>query len=143
MARREWTVDDLAAGFAEAAQTARCLPRVGVQSYFNVWPAIIRQQWELLSHEEIEMRPIPPSPQAIERMMQAMSWVQWLDVEDRHLVWMRAKNVAWNRIARRFGCNRATAWRRWKKAIQLVADSLNVAADALPMRRSEQVSQAE
>lgn len=143
MARHEWTVDDLAARFAEAAKTARRLPRVGVQGYFNVWPAIIRQQWETLSNEEPEMRPIPPSPEAIERMMQTMRWVQWLEVDDRHLVWMRAKDVPWNRIARRFGCNRVTAWRRWTKALQIVADKVTASTAGVVVMRSEQMSHAE
>lgn len=125
MARRDWTVEDVAARFAEATRTARRLPPVPVQGYFNVWPTIIRQQWETLSHEAIPMRPVPPSPEAIERMEEAMRWVQWLEVEDRHLVWMRAKDVPWNRIARRFGCNRTTAWRRWQKALQVVSNRIN------------------
>jgi len=125
MARRDWTIDEVAARFAQAAQTARRLPPVHVQGYFNVWPAIIRQQWETLSHEPIPMRPISPSPEAIERMEEAMRWVQWLEVDDRHLVWMRAKDVAWSRVARRFGCNRATAWRRWRMALEAVVVRLS------------------
>ena len=125
MVRREWTIDEVAAQFAEAVHTARRLPPVRVQGYFNVWPAIVRQQWETLSDEVVEMRPMSPPPDAIERLMQAMCWVQWLEVEGRQLVWMRAKDVAWNRIARRFGCNRTTAWRRWQKALQIVSDRLN------------------
>ena len=124
MARGDWTIDEVAARFAEAAHTAQRLPSVRVQGYFNVWPTIVRQQWETLSHEPIPMRPIPPSPEAIERMEEAMRWVQWLEVGDRHLVWMRAKDVAWNRIARRFGCNRATAWRRWRRALDAVVARL-------------------
>lgn len=128
MARRDWTTNEVAAFFAEAAQTARRLPPVRVQGYFNVWPAIVRQQWETFPDEGAEMRPMPPLPDAIERLMRAMHWVQFLEVEDRHLVWMRARDVAWNRIARRFGCNRTTAWRRWKLAVQVVVEQLNAKA---------------
>ena len=124
MARGDWTIDAVAARFAEAAQTARRLPAVRVQGYFNVWPTIVRQQWETLSHEPMPMRPIPPSPEAIERMEEVMRWVQWLEVDDRHLVWMRAKDVAWNRVARRFGCNRATAWRCWRRALDAIVARL-------------------
>ena len=35
-------------------------------------------------------RPMPPSPKAVERMLETMRWVQWLEFEQRHLVWMRA-----------------------------------------------------
>lgn len=70
-------------------------------------------------------RPLPPTPQAIDRMMETMRWVQWLDVEQRHLVWMRAKQYEWKVICRRFGCERTTAWRRWQRALQMVAERLN------------------
>ena len=42
----EWTTEDVAARFAEAAETGRRLPRVKVQGYFNVWPAFAREVWE-------------------------------------------------------------------------------------------------
>jgi hypothetical protein len=38
--------------------------------------------------------------------------VQWLEVEQRHLVWMRAKRYGWRDITIRFACDRTTAWRR-------------------------------
>jgi len=31
-----------------------------------------------------------------------MRWVQWLEEEQRHLVWMRAKRYDWHTIGRRF-----------------------------------------
>jgi hypothetical protein len=61
-------------------------------------------------------------------MLEAMGWVQWLEVESRHLVWMRADNYDWNQIGRRFGCCRTTAWRRWKLSIQIVVEQLNAQA---------------
>ena len=121
----EWTMDDVAARFAEAAETARRLPPVRVQGYFNTWPAFVREEWERYSSEEREYRPIPPSPEAIDRMLEAMRWTLWIEVEARHLVWMRAKQREWKDICRRFGCDRTTAWRRWQKALKVVADRLN------------------
>ena len=38
----ELTMDDVAARFAEAAETGRRLPQVRMQGYFNVWPAFMR-----------------------------------------------------------------------------------------------------
>jgi hypothetical protein len=57
---------------------------------------------------------LPPTPQAIDRMLETMRWVQWLEVEQRHLVWMRAKRYELARHHRRFACDRTTAWRRWQ-----------------------------
>ncbi|GIK75901.1 MAG: hypothetical protein BroJett021_48890 [Chloroflexota bacterium] len=124
----EWTVEVVADRFAEAAETSRRLPRVTVQGYFNVWPAFARDAWEAYPEDEHVYRPLPPSPQAIEQMLETMRWVQWLEVEQRHLIWMRAKHYEWKFICRRFGCERTTAWRRWQRALQIVAERLNESA---------------
>ena len=121
----DWTIDGVAARFAEAAETGRRLPRVRVQGYFNVWPAIVRDGWEGFDDKDYEYRPLPPTPEAIERMLETMRWMQWLEVEQRHLVWMRAKHYEWKFICRRLGRDRTTAWRRWQKALQIVVDHLN------------------
>jgi hypothetical protein len=98
-----------------------------VQGYFNTWPPIVRQAWEVLGADDAICRSFPPSPQAVERMLEAMRWVQWLEVEQRHLVWMRADGYRWREITRRFGCDRTTAWRRWNIALLLVSERLNLA----------------
>jgi len=121
------TVDDVAARFAEAVETGRRLPRVRVQGYFNVWPAFARDQWEAMDKDDHHLPRIPPDPRAIERMMETMRWVQWLEVEQRHLVWMRARQYEWKDICRRFGCCTKTAFRRWKTALQFVVDRLDEA----------------
>ena len=127
MARRDisWTIEDVASRFHEAVVTARRLPPVRVQGYFNTWPQIVRQPWEMLGLEDQGYRPFPPSPQAVERMLEVMRWVQWLEVEQRHLVWMRAKRFDWVEISKRFACDRTTAWRRWKRDMQVLTDLLN------------------
>lgn len=126
-ARRVWTVDDLAARFEEAASTGRRLPPVRVQGYFNTWPAFVRKEWEAFAANERVYRPFPPSPVDIDRMLEAMRWVQWLEVEKRHLVWMRAKRYGWRDISIRFACSTKTAQRHWQRAIQTVTDHLNEA----------------
>lgn len=121
----EWTMEDVAARFADAAETGRRLPPVRVQGYFNVWPAFARKEWEGFTDRDYEYRPLPPTPEAIDRMLEAMRWVQWLEEEQRHLIWMRAKQHEWKDICRRIGCDRTTAWRRWQKALQVVVQHLN------------------
>ena len=120
-----WTIEDVAARFEEAASTGRRLPPVRVQGYFNCWPAIVRQQWERLSADEQPRHYFPPSPDAIDRMLETMRWMQWLEVEQRHLVWMRSDRQPWRNICGRFGCDRTTAWRRWQRALEIVATQLN------------------
>lgn len=127
MARTDplWTPDAVADRFTEAAVTARRLPPVRVQGYFNAWPVIVRSEWERMSADERPSYYFPPEPLDIDRMLEVMRWVRWLEVEQRHLVWMRAKNYDWKSICRRFACDRSTAWRRWQRALQTIADHLN------------------
>lgn len=120
----EWTLEQVAERFREAAETAHRLPPVRVQGYFNTWPAIRRERWEAYFDGERVLH-IPPSPDAIDRMEETMRWVLWLSEADRHLVWMRAEECEWNDIARRFGCSRATAWRRWRRALSVVVVRLS------------------
>ena len=119
----EWTIHEVAARFAEAAETARSLPPARVQGYANVWPALLRAAPERHAGE-VGRYHVQPSPAAIDRMLEVMRWVQWLDPESRHLVWMRADRYEWQQICRKVGCDRSTAWRRWKRALMVVAVQL-------------------
>ncbi len=41
---------------------------------------------------------------------------------------MRAKGYGWREITLRFACDRTTAWRRWQRALEIVAGRLNETA---------------
>jgi hypothetical protein len=114
-----WTPEAVADRFREAADTARRLPPVRVQGYFNLWPPVVQ------SYPREASEHLPPLPAAIDRMEEAMRWVLWLSVGQRKLVWMRADDYDWRDICRRLGCDRTTAWRHWKKALAVVAEHLN------------------
>lgn len=133
----QWTLEDVANRFREAVETGRRLPPVRVQGYFSVWPPIVRTQWELFASEDREYRPLPPTPDAIDRMMEVIRWIQWLEMEQRHLVWMRAKNYEWDQVGRRFGCCRTTAWRRWKLALEIIVLQLNTCVADRPKRMGQ------
>ena len=124
-AHTQWTVEQVANRFAEAAWTAHRLPRMGPRGYFNPWMTTAFQVPDRYPDPERLYRPLPPSPQDVERMLEAMRWVQWLEVEQRHLVWMRANRYEWQQIGRRFACDRNTASRRWHRVMELVAWRLN------------------
>ena len=120
-----WTCGQVADRFTDAAATARRLPPVKVQGYFNCWPALARSEWESYSAEEAPRVRFPPTPQDIERMLETMRWVLWLEVEQRHLVWMRAKRYGWREIGIRFACCTRTAQRHWQMSIFEVVEQLN------------------
>lgn len=120
----KWTMDAVAARFAEAAETARRLPSGRGQGYFNSWSMLAFQAPDRYPDPQHIGRPISPGPADIERMLETMRWVQWLDPESRHIVWMRADRYGWKEVCRRIGCDRSTAWRRWKRALMVVAAQL-------------------
>jgi hypothetical protein len=120
----EWTIHEVAARFAEAAETARSLPPARVQGYANVWDVLLRTAPERRAAEEGRYH-LPPTPAAIDRMLEVMRWVQWLDIESRHIVWMRADRCEWSQIAKRFGCAVRTVQRRRNIALSIVTEHLN------------------
>ena len=121
----EWTMDAVAARFAEAAETARRLPPVRVQGYFNSWSMLAFQVPDRYPDPQRICRPMPPSPAAIDQMLEVMRWVQWLDPESRHIVWMRADRCEWQQICRKVGCDRTTAWRKWKRGLMTLSAHLS------------------
>jgi len=134
-----WTIDVVAERFTEAARTARRLPRVTVQGYVSTWPVVAQSELEAYPDRERLYRLPPPSPKDVDLMLEVMQWVQVLELDERHLVWMRAKRFDWREIGKRFGCDRTTAWRRWKRDMQVVTDKLNakpkpIATKSIPIR---------
>jgi hypothetical protein len=64
-------------------------------------------------------------PEAITRLDEVLTWMPWLEVEERRLVWQRASRVRWKNICWELGCGRITAWRRHQTALEKIAACLN------------------
>lgn len=79
MAEQHWTASLVEERLAEAADVLRRLPEERVQGYFSTWPAFLRDVREAYGWQQARMRPIPPSPGAIDRMDEAMRWLRWLE----------------------------------------------------------------
>ncbi|MGV0961688.1 MAG: DUF6362 family protein [Limnohabitans sp.] len=120
-----WTTDDVANWLIEAARTAHRLPPVRVQGHFNVWPTIVRTEYERMASDDAPVYRFPPTPAEVERMLVVMQWVQCLEVEQRKLVWMRAERWRWYDIGKRFGVAPRTAQRHWEVAIQVITDHIS------------------
>ena len=74
-------------------------------------------------------------------MDEALSWLLWLDVAERQLVWLRAEGLPWKWITRRLGIGRTTAWQRWTMALLKITVRLNTTdeqkgPDIKPLNRS-------
>ena len=132
-----WMPRHVGARFEEAADVLARLPDQPVPGRYDLWPRI-------LGAPITSARPAAPSPEAIDRMDEALGWLCWLDPEERRLVWMRAEGLPWKRITHRLGIGRTTAWQRWTIALLKIATRLNATAerkgpDIMPLNRSRQI----
>jgi hypothetical protein len=108
----------------EAAEVLRKLPGLRSQGYFSAWPDVLRSAREIARQEPKPMR-VLPSPQAISRMEEAITWSRFLEPEEAHLMWARADGMPWKHLCHRFGISRPTAHRRWEYALSVIAWRLN------------------
>ncbi len=121
----QWTAKMVAERFEEAILTLRRLPPVKVPGYFNMWPAVIHTEIEILQQEKRPLKLGPPAPDAIDRLDETLQWVLWVEVEERKLIWLRAGRVPWRPICLRLGVDRTTAWRQHTNALNKIAKNLN------------------
>jgi hypothetical protein len=108
----------------EAAAVLKRLPGPRVRGYFSTWPDILRSAREIADGDPKPMK-VLPSPQAITRMEEAMTWNRFLEPEEAHLMWARAEGTPWKHLCYRFGISRTTAHRRWDYALSVIAWRLN------------------
>jgi hypothetical protein len=110
----------------EAVRTLRRLPEAKAQGYVCLWPAIKHDPVEILNMEKTPFRLGPPMPDEIDRMEEVLFvWLKWLEPDERRLVWLRAERVRWKVICGRIGCDRTTAWRRYRIALAKLAGNLD------------------
>ena len=120
----KWTAKKVEDHFEEAILTLKKLPPVKQRGYFNLWPDVIYSPNELLFQEKKPMR-LPATPEAIGRLEQIFDWMGWITVEERKLIWRRARKQHWKTICWELGCDRSTAWRKWVLACTKIATTLN------------------
>jgi hypothetical protein len=120
-----WTVEMVEERLVEAADVMRRLPDVRVPGHFNTWPPVVVEFADRVGQDPEPMRLPPPSPAAISRMEETLGWLRWLKAEHAKLVWARAEGRPWKLICWRFSVSRATAHRRWRYALSLIAYRLN------------------
>jgi hypothetical protein len=134
-----WTIEAVEHRFHEAAATSFRLPAARVAGYVTLWPEIARQPWEGYADERIVLH-FPATPAAVDRLAETTQWLQWLSVEQRMLVWARARYVPWRAICKEAHCSKPTAWRRWRHALALIVVQLNGRppriADVIPQREA-------
>jgi len=124
MTSDEWTPSIVEERMAEAASVLKRLPEPRVQGYFNLWPEIIHSFGDKVGQEPKAMR-ILPSPQAISRMEETLTWTVGLEPVDGKIVWMRAFGERWKTICWTVGLERSAAHQHWLYGLCLISLRLN------------------
>jgi Domain of unknown function (DUF6362) len=120
MSETGWTPKLVRERLEEAVDVLARLPEERVRGFYDLWPRVIMEPSRYV-------RPAAAAPEAIDRMDEALSWLMWLDPEERCLTWLRAEGLSWKWITRRLGMGRTTAWQRWTVALHKIAVRLNAA----------------
>ena len=66
-----------------------------------------------------------PSPQAIGRMEETLTWTTCLEPIDGKIVWMKAHGERWKEICWAVGLHRSAAHQHWQFGISVIALTLN------------------
>ena len=119
-----WTPALVEARFEEAAWVLKRMPEPRLQGYFSTWPAI-RPSFADLVHQEPRPMKILPSPQAISRMEETLTWTVGLEPVDGKIVWMRAYRTRWKQICWTVGLQRSAAHQHWLYALCVISLRLN------------------
>jgi len=120
----KWTPSLVEARLAEAAFVLKRLPEPRRQGYFSTWPEIIHSFADKVGQEPKPMR-VLPSPQAISRMEETLTWTACLDPVDGKIVWMRAHGERWKTICWTVGLQRSAANQHWLYGLCVISLRLN------------------
>ncbi len=123
-----WTEQIVAGHFRQAVLTLRKLPSAQLQGYSNAWPDIVRLPYEV-AYMEARSIQLKATPEDIATLDKVFAWMQWIEVEERKLIWRRAEHVSWRAICWEFGMCRQTVWFKWKAALKKIAIQLNANAN--------------
>ena len=136
----KWTAKMVAAQMEEAARTLRTLRVSGLKprGYVSSWPDVVLGPDEAYGWDDTEVRPGPPTPEAITRMDEALQWLCWLEPDQARLVWMHAEGVPRKTICAKVGMSRMTAWRVWMASLMTIASAINVSRRAIQSDESKE-----
>ncbi len=136
MVEVRWTPTLVEERFAEAADVMKRLPEVKVPGYFSTWPKVIHDFGDRVEQEPKPLSRPRPSPQAVSRMEETLSWLAWLEPLDAKIVWARADGERWKTICWKVGLVRSAAHQHWTYALCVIALRLN--KRSVPNKRSRQ-----
>ena len=120
----EWTPAMVEARLSEAAYVLKRLPEPRLSGYFSTWPEFVYSFADKVGQEPKPMR-VLPSPQAISRMEETLTWTAGLDAIDGKIVWMKAYGERWKSICWAVGLQRSAAHQHWLYGLSVISLRLN------------------
>ena len=138
----KWTKEMVRARIEEAVRTLSTLRVTGLRpkGYSSSWPDILQDLNEACSADDVKVHPGPPTPEAITRMDEALSWLRWIDKNQSRLVWLHASGMPRKRICAVVGLSPDKAWRLWAAALMTIASAINASKKVLPPKESKEES---
>lgn len=120
----KWTPSMVEARLSEAAYVLKRLPEPRLSGYFSTWPEFVYSFADKVGQEPKPMR-VLPSPQAISRMEETLTWTAGLDPIDGKIVWMKAYGERWKSICWAVGLQRSAAHQHWLYGLSVISLRLN------------------
>ncbi len=120
----DWTPSIVEARLAEAAWVLKRMPEPRLSGYFSTWPEFVCSFADKVEQEPKPMR-VLPSPKAISRMEETLTWTVGLDPVDGKIIWLRAYGTRWKEICFAVGLQRSAANQHWLFGLSVIALRLN------------------
>ena len=109
-----WTEKKVSERFRMAVLILEKYPFLKLRDEKNTWPL-------LFSPVKLES-----TPKKIIKCLETLTWLKWVEKEQRDILWMRANKEPYKIIYRKIGLNRMTTWRKWCGALNTIAKKLNL-----------------
>jgi hypothetical protein len=126
------SAERIKARFEEAAETLRRL-RLGArdrpEARLSHWPDVVHQATLAYGWGTSRLRLPAPSPEAIDRLDETLSWLWPLTDDERRLVMARAFRLPWRRIESLDGRVERTLRNVHGRVLRAIATRLNESAD--------------
>lgn len=120
----KWTPSMVEGRLSEAAYVLKRLPEPRLSGFFSTWPEFVYSFADKVGQEPKPMR-VLPSPQAISRMEETLTWTAGLDPIDGKIVWMKAYGERWKSICWAVGLQRSAAHQHWLYGLSVISLRLN------------------
>ena len=125
MAELIWTREMVKDWFESAVYTLKKMPREKVQGYKTYWPGIRYTEMELLHMDSKPIRLVANSLD-IARLDAVLEWIYLVDnVDQRWIIWQRAKRYPWRLICKRYGKTSRTLIDWHNAGIDVIVKVLN------------------